>query len=73
LTPDDHCASYTPELQPAETLWIHVDEPIANRHFETLQDLDATVAARCVALNGNRDLIKSQAGFHWWPDRLAPT
>ena len=26
---------YTPELQPAETLWVHVDEPIVNRHFET--------------------------------------
>ena len=27
---------YTPELQPAETLWVHVDEPIVNKHFETL-------------------------------------
>jgi hypothetical protein len=34
---------YTPELQPAETLWTHVDEPIANKHFETLDDLDAAV------------------------------
>ena len=25
---------YTPELQPAETLWVHVDEPIVNKHFE---------------------------------------
>jgi transposase len=63
----------TPELQPAETLWTHVDEPIANRHFETLQDLDVAVAARCVTLNQNRDLIRSQTGFHWWPHRLAPT
>jgi transposase len=64
---------YTPELQPAETLWTHVDEPIANRHFETLQDLDVAVAARCVNLNGNRDLVRSQTGFHWWPDRRDPT
>ena len=28
-----------PELQPAETLWVHVDEPIANNHFETLAEL----------------------------------
>ena len=46
-----HLPPYTPELQPAETLWVHVDEPIANRHFQTLADLDAAVAARCVALN----------------------
>lgn len=45
---------YTPELQPAETLWVRVDEPIANRYFDTLAELDATVGAR----------VKGQAGFH---------
>ena len=63
---------YTPELQPAETLWVHVDEPIVNRHFETLTDLDAAVARQCVALGADRDRIRAQAGFHWWPDRLSP-
>jgi hypothetical protein len=38
---------YTPELQPAETLWVHVDEPLANQHFNTLADLDEVVAERC--------------------------
>lgn len=61
---------YTPELQPAETLWVHVDEPIVNRHFETLAELDAVVAERCVELADNRDLIRGQAGFHWWPARV---
>ena len=32
---------YTPQLQPAEHLWPIVDEPVANRHFATLADLDA--------------------------------
>lgn len=63
---------YTPELQPAETLWVHVDEPLVNRHFDTIEDLDALVADRCVTLATNRDLIRSQAGFHWWPDRHSP-
>ena len=44
---------YTPELQPAETLW----EPIVNKHFETFDDLDAVVAAR-IALEKDRDLIR---------------
>ncbi len=43
---------YTPELQPAETLWVHVDEPIVNRHFDTLADPDAVV------------LLLDQAGWH---------
>jgi hypothetical protein len=62
---------YTPELQPAETLWTHVDEPIVNRHFDTLAELDAVVAERCVALGNDRDLIRGQAGFHWWPKRCS--
>src|SRR3712207_7635760 len=37
---------YSPELQPAERLWPLVDEPVANKHFATLADLDAVVAER---------------------------
>lgn len=65
--------AYTPELQPAETLWVHVDEPIVNKHFETIAEIDAVVAERCVALANDRDLIRGQAGFHWWPKRANPT
>ncbi len=64
---------YTPELQPAETLWVHVDEPIVNRHFDSLADLDAVVARQCVALNSDRDRVRGQTGFHWWPDRVMPS
>lgn len=64
---------YTPELQPAETLWVHVDEPIGNRHFQTLADLEAVVADRCVALANDRDLIRGQTGFHWRSKRSIPT
>ncbi len=63
---------YTPELQPAETLWVHLDEPIVNRHFNSLAELDAVVARQCVALHADRDRIRRQAGFHWWPDRVVP-
>ena len=39
--------AYSPELQPAEHLWPLVDEPLANNHFDTIDDLDAVVALRC--------------------------
>ncbi|MCC3246270.1 IS630 family transposase [Methylocystis sp. WRRC1] len=58
---------YTPELQPAETLWALVDEPIVNKHVETINALDEIVAKRCFALANERETIKSRAGFHWWP------
>ncbi len=65
--------AYTPELQPAETLWVHVDEPIVNKHFGAIAEIDAVVAERCLALANDRDLIRGQAGFHWWPKRATRT
>ena len=67
-----HLPPYTPELQPAETLWTHVDEPIANRHFEALDQLDAVVARQCTGLATDKPRIRSQAGFQWWPNRILP-
>ena len=55
---------YTPELQPAETLWVHLDEPIVNRHFGNLAELDEAVARQCVALTTDRHRVRGQAGFH---------
>jgi hypothetical protein len=55
-----------------ETLWTHVDEPIASRRFETRAELDAAVARQCVALDADRPPLKGQAGFQWWPRRIGP-
>jgi hypothetical protein len=39
---------HSPELQPAECLWPVLDEPLANKHIATLQDLDRIIADRCI-------------------------
>ena len=56
---------YSPELQPAEHLWPVLDEPLANRYFETLTDLEQVVTERCRVLH--RDPLKLGTNFHWWP------
>ena len=61
---------YSPELQPAERLWPLVDEPVANRHFATLADLDAVVAERCRRLDATT--IRPHTSFHWWPTPVQP-
>jgi hypothetical protein len=58
---------YSPELQPAERLRPLVDEPIVNRHFATLADLDAVLARRCRVLQQDHALIAAHTNFHWWP------
>ena len=58
---------YTPELQPAERLWSLVDEPVANRYFETLDDLSETLAKRCCTLQDDPETISGHTDFPWWP------
>lgn len=64
---------YSPELQPAERLWPLIDEPLVNRHFATLAELDATVAQRCLVLEADRDALKAHTSFHWWPKPHKPS
>jgi transposase len=62
---------YSPELQPAEHLWPVLDEPLANRYFETLADLEQVVTERCRTHNG--DQLKPGTTFHWWPKPARPS
>ena len=48
-----------------------LDEPLANKHFRTIQDLDRAVAERCVTLHAAPDLYKGRVDFHWWPKPTA--
>jgi transposase len=59
--------SHSPELQPAEHLWPLVDEPLVNRYFATIDDLDRAVAERCVNLIAQCDVIRANTLFYWWP------
>jgi transposase len=59
--------SYSPELQPVEHLWSLTDEPLANRSFDTLDDLQNLLAERCAYLRTQPDLIAQHTLFHWWP------
>ena len=59
---------YSPELQPAERLWPPAREAVANETFATLADLDRTLAARCLALTEQPEVIKAHTRFHWWPE-----
>lgn len=63
----EHLPPYSPELMPAERLWELTDEPLANRVFERLEDLEAVLAERCVSLTQERDRIRSRTLYHWWP------
>ena len=56
---------YSPELQPAERLWSLVDEPLVNEHFESIDQLENVLAARCCILQEMTDEIKNLTHYHW--------
>jgi hypothetical protein len=59
--------SHSPELQPAERLWPLTNEPLANRVFRSLDELEDVQAERCRWLQAHPDITRGQTSFHWWP------
>ena len=58
---------YSPELQPAEKVWPLTNEPLVNKRFETLADLEAVQKARCATLASTPEVVRGPTLFHWWP------
>jgi transposase len=59
--------SHSPELQPAERLWPLTNESIANRCFESLDELEEWRFQRCQVLLTQRESIRRITCYHWWP------
>ncbi|WP_245927777.1 hypothetical protein [Aphanothece hegewaldii] len=59
---------YSPELQPAERLWALADEPLVNKSFETLDDLEFVLAQRCQILAKMQPQIQALTNYYWWPE-----
>ena len=58
---------YSPELQPAERLWRLADEPLANRCFDSLEQLEDVLEERCRTLTSMTEDIRALTHYHWWP------
>ena len=63
-----HMPAKSPELQPAERLWPLADEPLANRSFDSLDQLEDILESHLKRLLGQKERIRPLTFFHWWPD-----
>lgn len=63
---------YSPELQPAERLWPLCNEPLANRSFKSINELEEVLSNQCCQLATWHDYIRALAFYHWWPSTTAP-
>lgn len=64
---------YTPELKPAEHLWRLVDEPIVNRHFNHLTEVQERIEQRCRDLEADAKTVRDNTLFHRWPHQTMPS
>jgi hypothetical protein len=58
---------YSPEVQPTEGLWPLSNEPLANRVFTSLDELEEVQAERCRWLQAHPEVVQAHTCFHWWP------
>ena len=57
---------YSPHMQPAERLWPVFNEALANRIFDSLDDLLERAEQRCLQLLDVPELLSGLTCFHWW-------
>lgn len=57
--------AYSPELNPAETLWVKFREYIANECFNDIDALIFELEKAYWYIKNNPDGVKSQTLFHW--------
>ena len=62
-----HLPAYSPELQPAERLWPLVNEPLVNRAFDSIDEVEEVVYQRCRRLLQQQELIRGLTAYHWLP------
>jgi len=59
--------SGSPELQPAERLWVLTNEGVANGLFEEIEQIEEALMERCVQLLEQSESIRTLTNYHWWP------
>jgi transposase len=57
----------SPELQPAERLWVLTNEGVANGLFEEIEEIERALVERCLELLDQTETIKGLTNYHWWP------
>jgi transposase len=70
----EYLPAYSPELQPAERLWSVTDEPLVNKSFDKIQDLETVLEERCQILSTTMtEPIKNLTNYYWWPQNSLPS
>jgi transposase len=69
----EYLPPYSPQQQRAGRLWSVADEPLVNKTFDEIQDLEAVFEERCQILSATMtEPIKNLTNYYWWPQNCLP-
>ncbi len=60
--------AYTPELNPTERLWSLVRAGVANRDFDSPDELEQSVCTRCQKISAAPAQVTALTNYHWLPN-----
>ena len=63
--------AYSPELDPAEQIFRQVRQALANRIFETLEDLEAALTEALRPFWEQPQRLQRLTGYPWWIQAVA--
>jgi transposase len=70
----EYLPAYSPEQQRAERLWSMTDEPLVNKSFDKIQDLEVVLEERCQILSTTMtEPIKNLTNYYWCPENRWPS
>lgn len=64
--------AYCPELNPTESVWKALRKKLANRIFDTLEDLEAALCEALQLFWQHPEVLVSLTAYSWWRKALVP-
>ena len=66
-----HTPPYTPEVNPAEAMWKHIKGKLANKVYNSLDELEEEVIRILQRFYNDKDFVRSLTGYDWIVEALS--
>lgn len=60
-----HTPPYTPEVNPAEAMWRYIRSQMANKVYNSIDEIQNDLLNILQKFYQDKDFVKSLTGFHW--------
>ncbi len=61
---------YTPEVNPAEAMWRYIRQRMANKVYDSLEDIEEDLIRILKRFYSDKDFVRSWTGYNWIVEAL---